>query len=77
MEAVKRKITLPAPGARCEKCGSAELSSLPTFAVGCGVVYRNIADDVVCRRCGHMGEPAYQASDGAKSAGQGKQPNSK
>ena len=54
-----RNRKVPAGNARCEKCGSAELSSLPTFALGCGLSARAIADDVICRRCGTMGQPAY------------------
>ena len=66
MEAMKRKVKQPAAGARCPACGSAELSSLPTFALGCGVAYRAIADDVYCRRCGFMGQPAYKSDEKSK-----------
>ena len=45
------------PGACCAKCGGSELSSIPAFALGSGIAYRPVADDVYCRRCGHMGTP--------------------
>lgn len=45
----------PPVGARCEKCGSASVSSMPYFAAGSGLAYRPIANDVCCQRCGHIG----------------------
>ncbi len=45
------------PLARCAQCGSDEITCLPTFAVGAGIAYRPVANDVYCRRCGYIGEP--------------------
>jgi hypothetical protein len=59
----ERKLFSPRPtrrppqGARCEKCGCTELSSLPTFSVGAGIAFRPIDDDVYCHRCGHIAPP--------------------
>jgi len=50
----------PSQNARCERCGGAELVAIPAFAIGCGIAAREIADDVICTRCGHMGQPAYE-----------------
>ncbi|HZO88748.1 MAG TPA: hypothetical protein VFB38_10470 [Chthonomonadaceae bacterium] len=47
----------PPPNARCPRCGSAELSSLPTFSTGEGLAYRPIAEDVLCRHCSFIGLP--------------------
>jgi hypothetical protein len=69
MDAIKRKMKRPSAGARCPLCGGAELSSLPTFALGCGVAYRAIADDVYCRYCGFMGPPAYKSAPNTKPSG--------
>ena len=53
---IKRK---PHPLAKCEKCGTREVSCLPTFALGHGIALRPIADDIYCRRCGHIGPPDW------------------
>jgi len=49
------KAIQPPVGARCEKCGSTSVSSLPYFSAGSGLAFRPIANDVCCRRCGHIG----------------------
>jgi hypothetical protein len=40
--------------ARCEKCGSESVSSLPKFSAGSGVGSRPFAEDVICNQCGHI-----------------------
>jgi hypothetical protein len=52
----------PPSGARCTQCSSAELSALPMFSTGSGIAFRPTADDVLCRRCGHIGLPKGSAS---------------
>lgn len=54
-----RAFPPPAANACCERCGSADVSVLPYFSAGSGTGLRPQADDVYCRRCGHMGPPAY------------------
>lgn len=44
---------------RCPRCGSSDLSHLPTFSIGSGIAARPVADDVYCRRCGHIAPPDY------------------
>jgi hypothetical protein len=46
---------VPPVGARCEKCASAMVSSMPYFSAGSGLAFRPIANDVRCQRCGHIG----------------------
>ena len=53
----KRAIVPVSPLARCEKCGCAEVSALPSFSAGSGTAYRPYAEDVYCRRCGHIAPP--------------------
>ena len=53
----KRAIMPVSPLSRCEKCGSAEVSALSSFSTGSGTAYRPFADDVICRRCGHIAPP--------------------
>jgi hypothetical protein len=58
-EASPRKLPrVPvSPLSRCEKCGSAEVSAQPSFSAGSGTAFRPYADDVYCRRCGHIAPP--------------------
>lgn len=49
------KAVPPPLGARCEKCGSAMVSTLPYFSAGSGLAYRPTASDLCCQRCGHIG----------------------
>lgn len=49
----------PDPGARCASCGSPDVAGLPSFAAGSGVAFRPTANDVYCRRCGHIETPLY------------------
>lgn len=77
MEMPKLQIKAPAASARCAQCGSGEVSSLPFFALGCGQVYRAIADDVICRRCGYTGQPVYKGSGNAKPPAAGTQAGAK
>ncbi len=59
-EAVPARPTIrPLPGAKCEKCGCAQVSSQPFFSAGSGLAYRPISEDVRCHRCGHVGSPDY------------------
>ena len=46
--------------ARCGACNSAEVGALRHFSLGSGSVFRTLADDIYCRRCGYMGQPAYE-----------------
>lgn len=52
----------PPPSTRCPQCGHADLSALPTFSAGSGVVTRPFAEDVVCHGCGFIGMPALVGS---------------
>jgi len=55
-EAETTPRAIPPPvGARCEKCGGTSVSSMPYFSAGSGLAFRPIANDVCCRRCGHIG----------------------
>src|SRR5579871_758706 len=47
----------PPENARCARCQSPEISSLPGFSVGSGIAVRPVAEDVYCRRCGSIGVP--------------------
>ncbi len=75
-----RRARLPAE-ARCVGCGCAELSTLPTFSVGMGLAHRPLAEDVFCRRCGHIGLPTLAGmppemeTDSARARGEQKRPS--
>ena len=56
----------PGAGARCTRCGGAELSYVRTFATGSGIVFRTLIEDVYCLICGHMGQPDYRLEERAK-----------
>ncbi len=57
----ERKPPRRPPGnARCEQCGSADLSRLPSFSVGSGIAARPVSDDVYCHRCGHIAPPLLE-----------------
>jgi len=48
----------PPDCARCSACGGDAISAYPTFSAGSGVAMRPYADDIICRKCGHIGPPA-------------------
>lgn len=50
----------PPPQAACIMCNSRHVSYLPTFALGSGIALRPFADDVLCRRCGHVAPPIWR-----------------
>jgi hypothetical protein len=58
-----RTIRRPPSIARCERCGCANVSALPTFSVGSGLTYRPVPEDIYCHRCGHIAPPALGAKE--------------